>query len=60
MSLGILGVLERELTRKFYFAKRPIGNWMRSRAFAASEAAGTDLSGQWDETMLRRNDTNAF
>ena len=56
----MLGVIEREMVRKFYFMKRPIENFQRSRAFAKTEAAGTDMSGSWDETMLRRNDTNAF
>lgn len=56
----MLAVFEREIVRKLYFLGRPINNWTRSRAFAASEAAGTDLTGSWDESMLRRNDTNCY
>lgn len=39
---------------------RPINNFTRTRAFTRTEAAGTDLSGSWDETILRINDTAAF
>ena len=56
----MLGVIERELTRKFYFMTRPIYNFTRGRAFTRSEAASTDLTGSWDESILRRNDTSAF
>lgn len=56
----MLSVLERELIRKYYFLKRPVELMMRRRAFAGTEAAGTDLSGSWEETTLRRNDTGAF
>jgi len=56
----MLGVIEREMVRKFYFMTRPIYNFTRGRAFTKNEAAGTDLSGTWDETILRRNDVSAF
>ncbi len=56
----MLGVLEREVVRKFYFLTRPVYNFGRSRAFTSTEAAGTDMSGSWDETMLRRNDVGAY
>lgn len=56
----MLAVFEREMVRKLYFFTRPINNWSRSRAFTVTEAAGTDLSGSWDESMLRRNDTSAY
>ena len=56
----MLGVIERELTRKLYCLSRPIRNFQRNRAFASTEPAGTDMSGSWDETILRRNDVGAF
>ena len=56
----MLGVIERELMRCYYFSARPIKNLMRSRAFAKTEAAGTDLTGSWDETILGRNDIGAY
>ena len=56
----MLAVFEREITRKLYFLGRPFNNWSRSRAFTATESAGTDLSGSWDESLLRRNDTSAY
>jgi len=56
----MLGVIEREVTRKVYFMMRPINNWSRGRVFASTESAGTDLSGSWDESMLRRNDLGGY
>lgn len=56
----MLGVFERELTRKYYFLTRPLQMWTRGRAFVKTEAAGTDMSGSWDESTLRRNDVGAF
>jgi 4-aminobutyrate aminotransferase-like enzyme len=56
----MLGVIEREVVRKLYFLTRPLNNFSRGRAFTSTEAAGTDLSGSWDETILRRNDLGAF
>jgi hypothetical protein len=55
----MLGVIEREVVRKYYFLMRPLKNFARGRAFAKTEAAGTDMAGSWDETMLRRNDVAA-
>ena len=55
----MLNVIEREVTRKLYFLRRPFMNWGRGRAFLKTEAAGTDLTGSWDETMLRKSDTDA-
>ena len=56
----MLSVIEREAIRKLYFLSRPIRAWQRSRVFSKTEAAGTDLSGSWDESTLRRNDVSAF
>ena len=56
----MLNVIEREMVRKLYFFSRPIRNWQRSRAFAKTEAAGTDLSGTFDEGNLRRSDLNSY
>ena len=56
----MLNVIEREVVRKLYFFSRPIRNWQRSRAFAKTEAAGTDLSGTFDEGNLRRSDLNSY
>ena len=56
----MLGVIEREMVRKFYFVMRPLNNYSRGKAFAATESAGTDLTGSWDETMLRRNDLGGY
>ena len=56
----MLSVIEREAIRKYYFLVRPFQNWSRARAFVTTEAASTDLSGSWDEAMLRRNDVGAY
>lgn len=56
----MLGVIEREMVRKFYFVMRPFNNFKRGRAFVKTESAGTDISGSWDESMLRRNDVSAY
>lgn len=56
----MLGIIEREFTRKAYFLMRPINNFSRSRAFTKTEAASTDLTGSWDESMLRRNDVGSY
>lgn len=56
----MLGVIERELVRNFYLMTRPINNMLRSRAFVKTEAAGTNLTGSWDETILGRNDVGAY
>lgn len=56
----MLGVIEREVTRKVYFWMRPVKNWSRGRVFAKTESAGTDLTGSWDESMLRRNDLGGY
>lgn len=56
----MIGVLEREVTRKVYFMLRPLRNWSRGSAFAKTEAAGTDLTGSWDESTLRRNDVGGY
>ena len=53
-------VIEREVTRKLYFMMRPINNWSRGRAFAKTESSGTDLTGSWDESILRRNDLGGY
>lgn len=55
----MLGVIEREIVRKYYFLKRPIELMGRKRAFVKTESAGTDV-GSWDETILRRNDTAGY
>ena len=56
----MLNVIEREMVRKLYFFSRPIRNWQRGRAFAKTEAAGTDLSGSFDEGILRKSDLNSY
>ena len=56
----MLGVIEREMVRKFYFFMRPLNNYSRGSAFAKTESAGTDLTGSWDETTLRRNDLGGY
>ena len=56
----MLGVIEREVTRKLYWFSRPIRNWSRGGAFAKTESSGIDLTGSWDEAMLRRNDVGGY
>ena len=56
----MLGVIEREAMRKLYFLSSPLRYMQRSRAFVKTEAAGTDMSGSWDESALRRMDVGAF
>ena len=56
----MLGIIERELTRKYYFMIRPFQLSGRKSAFAKSEAAGTDLSGSWAESDTQKRDVNAY
>ena len=56
----MLNIIERELTRKYYFLVRPFTLGGRRSAFSNSEPAGVDMSGSWDEVNIRRNDVNAY
>ena len=56
----MLSVIEREIVRNYYVMMRPLNNFTRGRVFAKTESAGTDLTGSWDESMLRRNDLGAY
>ena len=56
----MLSVIERELMGSIAFKLRPFRNYFRGRAFVKTEAAGIDLSGNWDQTMLRRNDVSGI
>ena len=56
----MLNIIERELVRKYYFLSRPFTLIGRKSAFVKTEASGTDLSGSWEETNIRRNDVNAY
>ena len=56
----MLNILERELVRKYHFLIRPFYLGGRKSAFAKVEAAGTDLSGSWDEVGLRKRDANSY
>lgn len=56
----ILSVVGRESQRMCQAAQAPVINYFRNAAFVKSEAAGTDLSGSWAESILRRNDVDAY
>jgi len=55
-----LNVIEREVVRQAHLARRVLLNFQRARAFPKSQAAGTDLTGSWEETVLRKNDVEAY
>ena len=56
----LFSVIERESKRMAQAAQSPIVNMMRNSAFTKTEAAGTDLTGSWAESSLRRNDVDAY
>ena len=56
----MLGIIERELVRKYYFMIRPFTLNGRRSAFSKAEAAGTDLSGSWTESDIIKRDVNAY
>ena len=56
----MLAVIEREVNRNIQMKLRLFKNWSRNRAFVKTEAAGIDLTGSWDETLLRKNDVGAY
>jgi L-lysine 6-transaminase len=55
-----MSVIERETRRMAQAAASPVVNMMRNSAFTKTEAAGTDLSGSWAETNVRRSDVDAY
>lgn len=56
----MLSVIEREAYRKIALTLRLFKNFQRNRAFVKTEAAGIDLAGSWDQTLLRKNDLGAY
>ena len=56
----MLNIIEREIVWKYYTAKRILSMVTKSRTFAKTEHAGTDLTGKWDETILNASDVNAY
>ena len=60
MLQGLFGIAQREIPRFQRVAMSPVVNMMRNSAFAKTEAAGVDLSGSWDQQVLRANDVDAF
>ena len=60
MYQTLLKHLERDSLRNFQAVRAPITNWLRNAAFTKTEAAGIDMTGQWNENRLIRNDLDAF
>ena len=56
----VISVIDREIVRCFQAAKAPIVNMMRNSAFNHQLQRGVDMSGSWDQTILRRNDVDAY
>ena len=56
----MLALVEREVYRNIQWKLRLFKNWSRNRAFTKTEASGIDLSGSWDESLLRKNDVGGY
>ena len=56
----VSGMIGREIVRATHTLRAPLVNMMRNSAFVAEEQAGVDLSGSWDQQILKKNDLDAY